>query len=100
MVAESPVTEETSALTSFRLVFGPFWRTILQPESQPENLRVKGWPSWGWNKLLRNTGWARAAAATAERAATEYFILKTWCYLAVGFVGLGALAEGEREREA
>jgi hypothetical protein len=43
--------------------------------SQPEYLRVKGSPSMTWKEELRNSGLARATAAKAETAATEYFIL-------------------------
>jgi hypothetical protein len=68
-----PVT----VVTSLRLVEGPVSRAMVQPPSQPSNLRVNGSPSESTKALLRNLGLSAAAtrAARAERTRV-YFILK------------------------
>lgn len=62
--------------TVLRFLESPFWRTMVQPLSQPEYLRVKGLPSSTSKALLRNWGAAITAEAIAARVTKEYFILK------------------------
>ena len=64
-----------TVLTVLRLVLGPSWITMVQPESQPEYFRVKFSPSTTWYAALRKAGFAAAAAARAEMKASEYFMV-------------------------
>lgn len=75
-VVEVPVTPVARVLTSFRLLLAPVCSSMVQPEEQPAKVRVKGWPTSTWKETLVKEGLARAVAARAETAATEYFILK------------------------
>lgn len=78
-VKAPPLVEEVRVWTALRLVLTPFWMTMVQPDSQPLYLRVKGSPSVTSNLLLRNLGaWAEARATRAERAAKAYFMLAVW----------------------
>jgi len=74
-VKEEPVAPVVTVLTVLRLVLGPSWITMVQPESQPEYFRVKFSPSTTWYAVLRKAGFAAAAAARAEMKASEYFMV-------------------------
>lgn len=62
-------------LTSLRLVDSPFWRMMVQLDSQPSNFSWKALPSSTSKAVLRNLGWAATAVARAETATREYFML-------------------------
>jgi len=74
-VKEPSLAVAVKVSTSLRSVDLPFWRTMVQPSSQPSNLISKGVPMTTSQPELRNWA-AEAALARVAMVATEYFILK------------------------